>query len=297
MSVLKTVEAVPSRVAGVFRFILSSDREGVSRGQLERLLSPETILTDSGRDMVKKVISECQKMRLLAEVDRNGNKVIALSDGASSMYPELVFELPLFRMLIVKLVIGKDREENENRDLCDVLAWFLAQNTYTIGSGYENFNELLRHQAGVSRLGLTNEAMYDQFRYWSVFLGFAGVHGNRRTRKHHLIPDATGFLSNHLAALYEHEDSDQLPMVEMLDRLTSICPLLKGGQFHGNISHFLPEEAPEYIPVSLSHALLRLQDRKILELLTIADHDGRILNVPDQRDKVTHVRLLLSRRH
>jgi len=237
--------------------------------------------------MATKVINECQKVGLLTETSYKGNQVIALSDKALSMHPSIEFNLRRFRKLVCKLIL--DIDNKENHDLCRLLAWFLAQNIYTIRSGYDSFNGLLLRQVGGERLGLTNESLYDQFRYWSTFLGFAVAYGSRKARSYSIIPDPTVYLEDHLPALYEDQDKDELPMLQVLPRLTSLCPVLEGGAFYDDISQWLPEKDPEYISTSLSHALLRLQERKVINLRSLPDHSGKVID-DQKRSKVTHIK-------
>ena len=57
MSVLKVGEAIPSRIAGVFRYLLTCDHRQEKRERLEKMLSPEK-LRPPDSVMIRRVINE-----------------------------------------------------------------------------------------------------------------------------------------------------------------------------------------------------------------------------------------------
>lgn len=71
MSVLKTSLANPSRMQGIFRYLLYAKGQKEKREVLEQVLSPDKLVEDksSPRPMFRATLSESLKCRLLIEED------------------------------------------------------------------------------------------------------------------------------------------------------------------------------------------------------------------------------------
>ena len=95
MTILMVPDVAPSRVLGVYRYLLKARGQRESRATLEGVLMPDSLVrsrTDThgpNRGMVQQVLSECLSMGLLQE-----------SDGFIQLGPDL----PSSSCLLVSLI-------------------------------------------------------------------------------------------------------------------------------------------------------------------------------------------------
>ncbi len=132
MSVITEAYAVPSRLIGVYRFLLRTKGRSETSDVIERTLSPESLVrTDDGegqseregggRDMVRKTVNECVAMGLLTESDGQVRLNPALPDSARNpATAEAMLPVTLARLFFVT-------ERDANHDLGRQIAWYLAQ--------------------------------------------------------------------------------------------------------------------------------------------------------------------------
>ncbi len=278
MSVLAVGEAVPSRIAGIFRYLLTCRGGQEKRARLEKILSPPRLLEreSGGGEMIRKVINECNKMGLTTETgDKQQDKQISLSQATLELHPTGRFDPIRFRLLLSHLIM--DPENAENHDLCKLLAWFLAQDVYTITGDQEGLEAVLRKQVGDNRLGLINDARYGDLLRWSVFLGLAWPLKLPGQKNSQLIPDPTSHVESLLPSLFANAKSKRTQLPQFVGDLVRLCPVLDNGIFYDMIRHFLPDRNPEHLSSALSLALLRLQEQHIIELVNVPDEAGKVV--------------------
>jgi len=288
MSILRTLVVVPSRIAGVFRYLLISEGNRENRDVLEKILAPKLILpTPASGDMVKDVISECCKMGLTTEIVKKETREICLSKTTRQLYPGSIFDAIKFRMLVNELIM--DKNNKENHDMCKLLAWFLTQDVGTMNGSYEGLSQALRNQIDEGRLGLTNKSRYDNFRFWSVFLGFASVFRNLKAGTEQLIPNPTNFLERKLPEVFGHNQNREMALPDLMHIISETCPILDDGIFQKEITQSLPTREPERISSAMSLALLSLRDKKIISLETRADAPGLVVMENVTSLRITHI--------
>jgi len=286
MSVLRTVEAVPSRVAGVGRY-LAIRTNGEERAKVEAMLSPPR-LGKGNTNMIKQVISECLNMSLLETTGENGDK-LALSPAASETLKRGQVSAEAMRELLGELLLTPDNDRNH--DLCQMLAWFLAQDIVALYNGLEARNKSealikeLDAQFGNSWTGTKNKEQLDNFCFWAIYLGLGRLISTRADNSERLLPDPTHYIIASLPALFGEASEMGLP--EFLERLTQRCPVFEGGSFYGEIKHYLKTREAEYLPSSMALALSRLRYRGIVELERRADAPGRLM--PNTAERYTHI--------
>ena len=288
MSVLGVGEAVPSRIAGVFKYLLRCERRREKRQSLEEMLSPDRLRPPEGGIMVKRVIDECNKMKLTEE--DKANEMISLSQTAWDKHPGTDFDPHRFRTLLICLIM--DPVNAENHDLCRLMAWFLAQNVTTIRGDQEGLEKALRQQIGPERLGLTSDVRYGNFRDWSVFLRLAWAHKLLVGSGLQLVPDPTNYIESQLPDLGANAPRGVVALPEFVSKMASRCPVLEGGCFYDAISQWLPEKAPELLSSATSLALLRLERRRVIKLEKRSDAPGMVIKAGSESRRITHLHWL-----
>ena len=219
MSVLKTMVAVPPRIAAVFRYLLTVDEKKEKRDRLERMLAPQNLTTTpESKSMINEVINECKNMCLVTEAREKEDRVISLSEMSLTIHPESEFNPVKFRMLLNRLIM--DTNNDKNHDLCKLISWFLAQDVFSFPGDHQSFTALLRDQFGDDRLGLTNQERFRQFRFWSVFLGFALALRNPTKKGEQLIPDPTKFLETNLPSILSAYHEEHISLIQLMSQLS-----------------------------------------------------------------------------
>jgi hypothetical protein len=258
--------------------------------------------------MISDVVQGCLEAELLREEEGQ----LVLNAGVAAAFPRRQFDPGLFRAALVDLLMQTALEEwkalledpqSRKRDvieLCQPLAWMLAQDVTRFQGDPAGFERELRAQTGDGRLGLTNPDRVRQFRFWVPYLGFGWMHSysaereetEREERFTYLVPDPTDYLSRRLPKLCG-DPGTGLSIREFLEALARECPLFPGGVFHEDLASLrqVPELPPATVPSTVALALLRLQDRGELELTIRSDAEGMLL--PDGTAaprRCTHVR-------
>jgi hypothetical protein len=197
---------VPSRVIGVYNYLIKAKGHQESEEKLYQVLSPMSLLMSLSKkkqdassnldempeeeikknphEMIKAVIKQSIDMGLLIKDDRTIkiNPEINKKDSLSS--------------IIVKLFLSSNN--SENHDFARIAAWYLAQNFYDAPGNWKETETQLRQQIGDGLLGL-NDARYGQFEDWSCYLGFCWRNSSpEKTGKVVLVPDHTAYLRDNM---------------------------------------------------------------------------------------------------
>src|SRR3569833_2374131 len=161
---MKEVFAIPSRVRGVYRYMLHVKGQRMKREDLEHILSPATVKSDdnsAGDDlkMVHQVINEMEKMGLLEEQEDD----VTLS----SSLPDVLHDRSKGDQALPHLIMDlfTSSRNQENRDFTRLLAWYMMQDAYEAPYDFEKFEEALNEQVGQHKLGCTTSTRFDQFVY------------------------------------------------------------------------------------------------------------------------------------
>lgn len=315
MSVLNWA-VVPSRVAGVCRFLLTCPKQRASRAHIEAMMSPPSLRARAGEsdedetgtgksenrgEMIRLVLRHCATMGL-TEPWGDKDSGLVLSEAVRAAFPPDA-ALPhvnsqAMRRLLRHLVLNV--ETGANADYGAVLTWFLAQDPLTFatnkGNRREAFDAELKAQFGISRLGVTNNTINDNFAYWTIYLGFAwrmSLTGNTER----LVPDPTTFLIDELPLLCAElaAEDGKVEFPALLQRLAALCPAFEGGPWHARAraqDHLPPGRGG--VSPALSFALKRLESRGVLRLDIEGDAQRAVLQIGSERQEVAHIRWLDS---
>jgi hypothetical protein len=275
MSVFNTVEATPSRIRGVFRYLLHTRGQREKKTSLERILSPDDLVKDKSEkdrkySMVRAAINEGIKSGLFI-----------LDNENVSLHPELPDEIKdpcsgdeLLPTILSQLFFAS--ENHENHDLAILCAWYLNQDIFNAPANSEGMIKAFSEQIGAVKIsGLNNDQEYKlnderlrQFEYWLCFLGFGWRHslsGNKA-----IVPDPTNYLRGTLKYIFA-TGSYQIPINTFILNLGNYCPIFETGIFRDEIEQNVGQREPNYLSSATSVALRRLEEEKLVKLDSLSD--------------------------
>ena len=271
MSLLGQPYASPSRIRGVYRYLLHQGTSGEDKELLELILSPASLIGDGNRDMIRSVINECIKMGLLTE---NGSRITINKELSPEARDESTGDL-LLPKTIAGLIFSPDNLEN--RELARAISWYLMQNVYDAPGNWEEVGKALKEQVGGEKFNITNDIRYGQFEDWIVYLGFAWKHDR-------MIPDPTRHLRWQLPHLFGPPGT-RLLIGEVLERLAKTVPVFEHGYLRLDVEANttigkLPTEY--HLSTVTTFAWLRLEDEGYVSLKE--ESDARVCILPRGED-------------
>lgn len=295
MSVLAQAYAVPSRVLGVYRYLLRARGRSEDRETLSKVLAPDSLIRRAdrgatggeeggGRDMAQAAISECETMGLIAP---DGDAVRLHPDlPPEAIDPELAEAV--FPRTLAKLFFGPSREANH--DLGLVVAWYLAQNAYDAPGTVRRVLEELGRQVGEERLRVTNNARYGNFEDWTCFLGFGWTHALKKgdVFESVLTPDPTAQLRLCLEELFPHGPGTRHAFPAVMARLAAACPVFEGGALRAEVERYVPRREPNHLSTATALAWLRLRDEGAVQFARESDAEALLLPDGGRTEPVSH---------
>jgi hypothetical protein len=292
MSVIKEgVYTVPSRVLGVFKYLKSTKKFKDKRDNIYNLLSPTELIRkdedkDVKRNMLQTVILESKKMGLLVEEDDEINIHPDLTDIDEKSLPSAISSL-FFSPI-----------NDENYDFGRLCSWYLAQDFRDAPSNWEEAEQKLREQIGADLLGL-NDARYEQFEYWSCYLGFSWQHAKKTSDKSRqvTVPDPTVYLKRNLEILFKDSSKKELSIKDFMNRLAKLAPVFEFGVFRDEIEQQLVGivRPPNFLSPVTSMALFRLQEEGFVRLIKESDANVLVFPDGDKEERISHIILLEKR--
>lgn len=188
------------------------------------------------------------------------------------------------------------------RDFSRAIAWYLMQDVESAPRNFDTAAPLQQKQIDGAKAQamvssdsqstrdyyLVTKTRWPVFIRWAVFTGFA-----RSDLGGHL-PDPTEAVEDTLNALPIEEP---WPVGDFVAALSSYLPLIDGGIYWEDVRSQLTAAAAknlgDALSSSLSHALLRLEDRNALLLTDRADApDKKVLRDGTRRRRVSHVQVV-----
>lgn len=293
MSVLKEPLATPSRVRGIFRYLLQTKGQSQKREVLERILSPDELVKNapSPRPMLRKTINEIlekdNEPGLLIEDKDKDEIAISPSLPEEARNPELGDRL--LPNTLAYLFFASDNSDEEDFGL--VCAWYLAQDIYDAPGTWEAVEQQVSKQGVGELLKMSNSTLYGQMDDWMCYMGL--VWGHALDGKRVAVPDPTIYLKRNLNDLFNGQVGTELPIREFIDRLAKRCPLFETGKFRETIEANIGRRQPNYLSTSTAFALFRLQDEGYIQLKRKSDADLMILpkanNEVDDNGRISHI--------
>ncbi len=279
MSLLTEPLATPSRVRGVFRYLLRADRQRAERHLLERIISPASILDGSGRGMANNTINECLRLSLLMEE----NDEVAINPELPSDSRVADIGDYLLPWTITTLLLSRKNDANHNLGMA--IAWYLEQDAYQAPDNRREVDQALVEQVAGDKLNITSDARYGQFEDWTTFLGFAWTHGKEKV----MTPDPTRYLKGILDAIFG-EVGKTLPVARVKSELAKICPVFEGGFVRDNIRSLLGAKTEEgFLSSTTTLAWFRLEEEGVVGLSKHSDADVSIFVEGQESRRISEI--------
>jgi hypothetical protein len=262
--VLTELYASPSRIRGVYRYLLLEAKErGIERSRLERLMMPSSLQdpdADVSREMVSRVIHEGIQMGLFLQEE---NHIL--------LHPELPEKArdPKSGDRILPLTLAHcffDESNTQNHDLALAIAWYLCNDAY---SAPKNWDHITGESLTQARFWGLNDIRFGQLRDWAVYLGFAWSYGHSldgRTTTRILTPDPTHFLQLILSETITLQKGEVYPFGDILRRLLQYAPVLEGGFFRNQVEQRDVDRAENHLSSTSSLGWFRLADEGVIDL-------------------------------
>lgn len=284
MSLLSNPYPTPSRVRGVFRYLLRSPEHRESRLTLESLMSPPSMRGKGG--MIQGTIDESIKLGLLTEASESVAINPALPEESKS--PDTGdLHLP---STISGLIFNDDN--GANHDLAQAITWYMAQDVYEAPGNWSEVQDRLASQMGGERFGLNN-TRYTQFEDWVCYLGFAWSHKVKDSQRGTLVPDPTKYLKSHLGRLLKINRRE--PLGKFLQKLAKLCPAFESGSLRDKLEETFGRREPRHLSTVTAFSLLRLHDEGYLKLSMEADAEAYVLPDGTTPKRLSHITLLRDR--
>lgn len=288
MSVLKTALATPSRMRGIFRYLLQAPKQLENREKLTGLLSPNEL--SEGRNqsdknpMFNAALRESIKCGLLIE----DNEDIAINPQLpeASIYPQTGDKL--LPDTLVQLFFATDNEDEE--DLGRLISWYLAQDIYDAPDTWEKVEKLVVEQGVAESLDLkiSSNTLSGQVEDWMCYLGFAWGHALDSSKKL-VVAEPTAYLRRNLKDLFQEEAKVKLSIREFIDRLAKKCPVFETGKFRDQVEEKIGLRLPNHLSTSTAFALFRLQDDGYIKLIRESDADLFVFPSGDKAEGFSHI--------
>ena len=264
MSLLSNAVVSPSRVRGVYRYVLSMDGEKKpTKDEIKKVMSPDSLIEDKDRSMISNVLNESVRMGLLNEDEKEIfiNPDLPV-EAKSKEYGENLLPQTIFHLI-------SDKNKTENHNICQAIAWYLTQDIYKAPGSWKAVEEALFDQVGGDRLCVTNDIRFGQLKDWIVYLGFAWIHHHNKAEV--LVPDPTCYLREKLKDIFRNVGTT-LPVLEVMEIVAGMCPVLEHGHIRKAINKVTDRENEEgYLSSVTSFAWQRLRDEKNIELTYRSD--------------------------
>jgi hypothetical protein len=286
-------DAMPNLVLAIFRALLHEGPMPLKR--LLQIIAPESVISDP-----KRARSSRLRLTQLGLFEESDEDVVRISTEIALPRDRAKAEA-LLPQIITRLAFAPqnnanfwDAEKSASADFTRGVAWMLAQNVY-------NSVFVANHQAeavensqlgGTDRSLFRNNTRWNGFKSWAPFLGFGTletVSGDKA-----FLIDPTVAVRNNLDAVFT--EASELPISEFVDRLAEKLPVLDRGSYRTEVEsqlnprHWEPLKERE-ISTSLSRALIRLREARLLRLPNRADSPTRMEMLLQGKRKlaVTHI--------
>ncbi|RUT08307.1 hypothetical protein DSM106972_014750 [Dulcicalothrix desertica PCC 7102] len=295
MSILKEPLATPSRVRGIFRYLLQAKGQKEKREVLEKLLSPDELVKDAppGRPMFRKTINQI-KTRTVNEninigllIEEEDEIAINPSLPEDARNPQIGDKL--LPDTLTTLFFASDNADEEDFGL--VCAWFLAQDIYDAPGNWEAIQNQVNAQKVGELLKMTNNSLFGQMDDWMCYLGLSWGHALEGQKV--IVPDPTLYIKRNLKRIFNEQVGTKILIREFIDKLAEQCPLFETGKFRDEIEINIGRRQLNYLSTSTAFALFRLRDEGYIELKRESDADLMILpkanNRVDSEGQISHI--------
>lgn len=295
MSVLKTGLAHPSRMRGIFRYLLHAQGQRENRDVLEKILSPDKLLEHlpenkerskdkkTSRPMFTDTLNKSIECGLLVKED----KEIAINSNLpeDARNPKLGDKLLPDTLSYLFFTCDNQYEEDFGR----VCAWYLAQDIYDAPGNGKEVENLVSEQKVGDFLKMSSERLFVQMDDLMRYLGFAW--GHTLGGKTVTVPDPTAYIKRNLKLLFNGKQ--EITIQDFINRLAKQCPLFETGKFREEVEAQISTRETNFLSTSTAFALFRLHDEGDIQLERQSDSAFMILpkvnNQVDNDGRISHI--------
>jgi hypothetical protein len=292
MSVLSNYTASPTRVLGLYRFLLQHSEGREKKSVLMRSFMPPVTTNESAgepRKILAETITAGESLGLWEQADgdlvlrkgpTNGQVEAGAAEGPTE---ETVTSTRLWTIVSNALWTGND----DNDDLGYATAWFLAQDPTRGGWTQSRVSEQIKDTQWSDRTGISESGKYTCFRDWVTYLGLGWHLPGSSGRE--LLPDPTAHIRNRLADILD-EPGQEMVFPTFVEHLANLCPALDGGRYRLAVEGDQVERPENHLSATTTVALQRLEDEHTLELVSKADAPSHlVLETDGKRRQISHV--------
>ena len=268
MSLLTTNESVPSRIRGLFAYLLSR-RTGIHRDELIATLSPPSVTEN--HDYARKTLGEATTLGL---VDVGSDGLVTLGtalDPGERDQDNLAHTVHALPQVITRLAFAQ-KKSSSNDSLGIAIAWILTKSPLEPPLSWDLADrDLIRIASGNGgALDIQgNNARFGNLCHWITYLGFARDDGHGAVA---LVADPTVAIRTALETALPTKD--RTPLIAVITKLASMLPVIDGGKYNLRFLSENPNATQSLngkLSPALSMALLRLNDEKTINLTHEAD--------------------------
>lgn len=297
MSIISKPTVTPNRVGILVAYLGSHGEEGMLPAELDDILSPaavgshglEEAPTDSDSATVRELREEARALGLLED-----------ADGGRIRVPEGLRQLagPSLREYLDLALTSPDRADQHGQlAFTRALCWFLAQDPASPPGWRDTSRLIVGQQLVPERQSLVdmNDLGYQNFVYWSRYLGYAWRMRVSLSTSHlePVVPDPTSVLQGHIQAVLREQR--ELPIGDLMAAISVRTVVFESGSVREEIDEaFIPTlRRPGYqLSRSTSIALSRLERRGILRIERRADSAHAVsLSLWPDTTPITHIAL------
>jgi hypothetical protein len=269
MSLLTTVEAVPSRVLACIRAHLLFPVNPPSDEELLQIVWPTSLRSGTGK-MGESVL---RAVRISGLLDR---EVLIRFDDS----------LNLQKLLLLETVCG---ESSGSLDLAKAMAFFLRQGPNPDWGTYDWFRSQVDRASLGEEVNVRSKEVFDVMEDWLLFFGFARLDPPRGPQRRQLVPDPTRYLSLVLDDVVPITN-DPLSIKVFMESLIKKCPVLPGGKISTIVSGTVEHLPDRHLNWSISTALMRLNEEGKIDLKYMPDGLPYLFTSEHDDNQFTHIK-------
>lgn len=279
MSILSNFAAEPNRLEMLVNF-LRSENKTYTRSELEDLFSPKSGRGESS--VFKEVYSVANSLDIFEfEEQESGSSRISIKKELKNQSLINYLENKIF-----------EKEFVLQDSLSFAISWLLIQNPKYPIDWSDNISTRIAKDLNneFGELELTNNSRSQHFIYWCQYLGFSQkVSIGTKT---FVIPDPTNIIFRHVSNIFS--DTNELKIGDFIKKLSSKLPVFEDGWIRELVEDKAKEgleRNEQFISYSTSLALLRLEEKGSITLLSKSDADVMPFSGVENR-RITHIQYL-----
>jgi len=281
MTLLRTPEATPNRIVGVWRYLTGRDNAELEL-LVKQALMPASRLPDrkgDPRGTLQKNIDVAVDIGLFV---REEDRIAVAPTIDVSPSTE---DTDRHRSILGHLILD---EEEGDPGFARSVAWFLTQNPLQEPWTSDSLPREIDRTGWKEETGLTSDTRFTVFRVWSQYFGFASVY--KLDGKSVITPDPTNFIARHLPEIIEKRDA-RVSLRQIVDSLSKRYPVFEGGFYRQEAENLLARGRSErHLSESTSFALLRLRDRGDIDLIQESDApNAMVLQIGDNTQRFSDI--------